>query len=1091
MSIQTDSAAIVAQVANHIGFFSGRTRRAGTRTHSKLTSYSLTLAQAGIHIATPTQSATRTLPDFSAGDVGTIFRILNVGTANITLQTSGGKALGNTGGPTSITIGPTGQWVEAVAASDSGTLYWATTYSGGVSLPAPPTPSLPVLEIFTVTTDAYVSGGDGSVSITRSDATTSPLVVHVTITGTATNGTDYTTIGSTLTIPAGASSLAVAVHPIDQGITSGTKTVILTLASDAAYTIGSQSAATVTIHEDSSSTATSIQYLLTSSDITAIQAKASGNTAQWQAFKARLDAQLSIVTDFSYEGDHLPWIGDFAMGYVALQSLDPTTAAAYADKAIGLMLSATRDNIRDAHGTVQFLARGDGSTTAFTLANSTINASTFKVYLANITTIPMTKGPLNGLDSNGNLYYNHFIRVYDGTHGTYTRNIDYQIGEQLDNTVDWSLLGSEPAVGAAYSVDVAYPGNTPLASGYVRSGATLTFSTAPTASQAIFVKYQYTGTNNGYQQTGDGRGGTVNERIDTGYTSRYLRYVAIGYDWLYAYSGFQSADKTTIETYLRKWCDTAKTSGYNYNVPDSNYSASGHYSMRAIAAIALQGRGDLSYAATLKSEVISWHDTYLVPALSAPTTGVATEWGGHWSEAWNYGAMAVRSIWEVGRAYSHASFGANTTEQTFANQVGEAILMECPTKTTIYDGGDGYAYPEPIVDNTLFAVLSGCATDSNIIAGANYVMANWPGALIYDMHDLLFRNPSGTATDPTTFLPTSYQSTGVGLMVSRKDWTFNTTWVTFQCGNLTGADHQCFCQGHVSINRGADQLLITGPAYTGDQTFQDKTTYGNTVVIDDGGAGEQNYRYAQGKWFGSPGCTMPGYEAGTGYVYAKGSFAAAYKKNTGLSDPATLIERSILHIPASDYIVIYDRATTTQASYLKQPRWHFLAAPTVTGDGWVATRGSSKLFGQTYSGVSLTTATATWTYSAKNVYQVNVTNAVAAATASFVTGLQTAASSTSAMDTSAYVASGDGKVEGMILGHVVALFGKSGAVSGGTSYSFTDTNGQTTTHYITDMTPNHTYSLAGATSGTATASAGGILKFTSTGTGSSQSISIA
>ena len=65
-------------------------------------------------------------------------------------------------------------------------------------------------------------------------------------------------------------------------------------------------------------------------------------------------------------------------------------------------------------------------------------------------------------------------------------------------------------------------------------------------------------------------------------------------------------------------------------------------------------------------------------------------------------------------------------------------------------------------------------------------------------------------------------------------------------------------------------------------------------------------------------------------------------------------------------VVAFDRATTTQASHLKQLRWHFnsasasggrAAAVTVddTTDSWSAAVGSSRLFGRTFSDTAITT----------------------------------------------------------------------------------------------------------------------------------------
>src|SRR5262249_12084964 len=78
-------------------------------------------------------------------------------------------------------------------------------------------------------------------------ATTADLIVNFTVGGTATNGTDYTTIPTSVTIPAGTASAAVTVSPIDDLLAEASETVVLTLAASGDYRVVSPSAATVTI----------------------------------------------------------------------------------------------------------------------------------------------------------------------------------------------------------------------------------------------------------------------------------------------------------------------------------------------------------------------------------------------------------------------------------------------------------------------------------------------------------------------------------------------------------------------------------------------------------------------------------------------------------------------------------------------------------------------------------------------------------------------------------------------------------------------------------------------------------------------------
>ena len=91
----------------------------------------------------------------------------------------------------------------------------------------------------------------GRVRINRIGAdNTADLVVFYTVSGTATNGSDYKVLRGTVTIRAGRNSASIAVRPIDDTLVEPDETVTLTLSPDPNYIVGSPSSATVTIHSD-------------------------------------------------------------------------------------------------------------------------------------------------------------------------------------------------------------------------------------------------------------------------------------------------------------------------------------------------------------------------------------------------------------------------------------------------------------------------------------------------------------------------------------------------------------------------------------------------------------------------------------------------------------------------------------------------------------------------------------------------------------------------------------------------------------------------------------------------------------------------
>jgi hypothetical protein len=103
--------------------------------------------------------------------------------------------------------------------------------------------------------DAAEAGLDpGVVSFTRSGGKlAAPLNVFFTKGGTATNGSDYESLGgalSLLVIPANQPSASVAINPLPDNLVEAAETAILTLAPSSSYVIGSPESAAVTIADD-------------------------------------------------------------------------------------------------------------------------------------------------------------------------------------------------------------------------------------------------------------------------------------------------------------------------------------------------------------------------------------------------------------------------------------------------------------------------------------------------------------------------------------------------------------------------------------------------------------------------------------------------------------------------------------------------------------------------------------------------------------------------------------------------------------------------------------------------------------------------
>jgi Ca2+-binding RTX toxin-like protein len=158
----------------------------------------------------------------------------------------------------SVTL-QTGDQVKVVITGNvSGTAWnYNVYYSGGIvtTTPAPVTSTIinndTIVTLAVSPTSVTEDGSSNLVyTFTRTGSTTNTLIVNYTISGTATNGNDYSSIGTSLTFAAGSSTATLTVDPTTDSTVESDETVALTLASGTGYTIGTTNAVTGTITND-------------------------------------------------------------------------------------------------------------------------------------------------------------------------------------------------------------------------------------------------------------------------------------------------------------------------------------------------------------------------------------------------------------------------------------------------------------------------------------------------------------------------------------------------------------------------------------------------------------------------------------------------------------------------------------------------------------------------------------------------------------------------------------------------------------------------------------------------------------------------
>jgi hypothetical protein len=122
---------------------------------------------------------------------------------------------------------PPGQYSLTAVATDN---LGATGRSGPVQITVLESHDVPVVRIMTIDPIAREGTTNHAVfRVRRTGGTNDPLTIWYSIGGTASNGVDYLTIPSSITIPAGRRSARITIIPIDDQIPEGIETVIIHL----------------------------------------------------------------------------------------------------------------------------------------------------------------------------------------------------------------------------------------------------------------------------------------------------------------------------------------------------------------------------------------------------------------------------------------------------------------------------------------------------------------------------------------------------------------------------------------------------------------------------------------------------------------------------------------------------------------------------------------------------------------------------------------------------------------------------------------------------------------------------------------------
>jgi Calx-beta domain/Domain of unknown function (DUF4114)/RTX calcium-binding nonapeptide repeat (4 copies) len=214
-----------------------------------------------------------------------------------------------------------------------------------------PQDQVPIVSIDVNAPDAAESGTLGQFNLTRTGTITQALTVNYTISGTATNITDYQNLTGTATFEAGSSQITIDLRPIDDKIYEGNETVILTLNDEPSnYQIDATSnIATFTIVDDDLPSI----YLSVTDDKAAetnigqptnpgqFTIKRTGLTTESLSVNYSLNGTADNGIDYQFLETRITFAPESDMAIIDLQPLDNDLAQA---TKIVLLKLATSDN---------------------------------------------------------------------------------------------------------------------------------------------------------------------------------------------------------------------------------------------------------------------------------------------------------------------------------------------------------------------------------------------------------------------------------------------------------------------------------------------------------------------------------------------------------------------------------------------------------------------------------------------------------------------------------------------------------------------------------------------------------------------------
>ncbi|MCY3562576.1 MAG: hypothetical protein OXH26_01440 [bacterium] len=221
-----------------------------------------------------------------------------------------------------------------------------------------------------IATAAYSAGeaaADRSVDVAVSLSKGAPaggLTVSYTVGGTATAGSDYTTLGGTVAFTAGATTANIAVAVLNDNIDDDAETIIITLTDGTSYDLGSAKTTTVTIADDDAAP-TQVALSVSPSSIT----ESATGTGRTVTVTATVQGSTRFGTAKTVAVTAAKTSGTVGVGSIA--GFNITIAAGAASGQATVTVVPEADSVDETDAVITF----SGTLSAVTVASTTLNVT--------------------------------------------------------------------------------------------------------------------------------------------------------------------------------------------------------------------------------------------------------------------------------------------------------------------------------------------------------------------------------------------------------------------------------------------------------------------------------------------------------------------------------------------------------------------------------------------------------------------------------------------------------------------------------------------------------------------------------------------